>query len=123
NFFAFRPCACRDDGLVELPAIDAVSSLDGTTDPDGAEWLAAGWVKADGCVNFDVGNASAPSYRLHACGLDDARMLARVFRVVYWLAVRHIERFDKVTNRDCLSDPELDGLGTVEPAGQAVPPV
>lgn len=61
-------------------------------DPSRAFTLISGWVKADGCSDFDIGDERSCSYRHHICGREGAEIFARAFDAIYELVETELKQ-------------------------------
>lgn len=105
NVTCFGHCDMRtgedtigDPKKYELTRYDATSGMDMTNDLADAEYVAYGFVKWDGCVNFSWGEARGVME--HKCGMSGFYGLLDSWRLVYHLAGRLIS--------DSQLDDELD---------------
>lgn len=85
-----------------LPHFDAGASFvragldspEPTEDPDEAQVFAVGFIKWDGCANFDLGDDRDDSYRHHTCGRAGMANLGEMLNSVVDVAARVIPKWD-----------------------------
>lgn len=78
----------------------ALGGPDPTSDIDEAQVFAHGYIKWDGCADFDVGDNREHSFRHHTCGRRHMALCGRMLDSVYDVAARVIPRWDHVQDEE-----------------------
>lgn len=80
-----------EHGVSLTAEISEVVSWDMEGTPREAEVLLQGYLKWDGCADFDLGEIGVEAYRLHTCGRRGAKIVGQAVEFFYDLGLEHLK--------------------------------